>query len=98
VTAAVASSSAPAPAPARQQQQQQRLQPFSTRPEASVYGGPASPVKPVTLRTLRGKYEKGVPITMVTAYDYPSGVHVRSVRPRPFFFCAAASPLLTAVS
>lgn len=30
----------------------------------------------MTLRTLRSKYEKGQPITMVTAYDYPSAVHV----------------------
>lgn len=30
----------------------------------------------VTLRTLRGQYERGEPISMVTAYDYPSAVHV----------------------
>eukprot|EP00171_Calliarthron_tuberculosum_P010750 IDg10750t1 len=30
----------------------------------------------VTLRTLRDKYKRGEPITMVTAYDYASGVHV----------------------
>lgn len=41
-----------------------------------MYPGPQSPRKAVTLRTLRAKYEKGQPITMVTAYDYPSAVHV----------------------
>jgi hypothetical protein len=48
----------------------------SAHPEVTVYPGPQSPRKAVTLRTLRAKYEKGQPITMVTAYDYPSAVHV----------------------
>jgi hypothetical protein len=48
----------------------------SAHPEVTVYTGPQSPRKAVTLRTLRAKYEKGQPITMVTAYDYPSAVHV----------------------
>lgn len=48
----------------------------SAHPEATVYTGPQSPRKAVTLRTLRAKYEKGQPISMVTAYDYPSAVHV----------------------
>lgn len=48
----------------------------SAHPEVTVYTGPQSPRKAVTLRTLRSKYEKGQPITMVTAYDYPSAVHV----------------------
>ncbi|KAG2500863.1 hypothetical protein HYH03_001624 [Edaphochlamys debaryana] len=45
--------------------------------EAAVYAGPAprNPAR-VTLRTIRKKYEQGEPITMVTAYDYPSAVHV----------------------
>lgn len=39
--------------------------------------GPAAPsAKRVTLRTLREKYKRGEPISMVTAYDYPSAVHV----------------------
>jgi ketopantoate hydroxymethyltransferase len=43
-----------------------------------VYTGPVSPSpKRVTLRTLRQKYESGEGISMVTAYDYPSAVHVR---------------------
>jgi hypothetical protein len=50
----------------------------SAHPEVTVYTGPQSPRKAVTLRTLRAKYEKGQPITMVTAYDYPSAVHVSS--------------------
>lgn len=50
----------------------------SAHPEVTVYPGPQSPRKAVTLRTLRAKYEKGQPITMVTAYDYPSAVHVSS--------------------
>lgn len=50
---------------------------MSNRPEAAVYTGPAAAVpKHVTLRTLRDKYAAGVPISMVTAYDYPSAVHV----------------------
>ena len=41
--------------------------------------GPSSPSpKRVTLRTLREKYMRGEPISMVTAYDYPSAVHVRT--------------------
>lgn len=34
----------------------------------------------VTLRVLGEKYRKHEPITMVTAYDYPSAVHVDQVR------------------
>ena len=50
---------------------------LSNRPEAAVYTGPAAAVpKHVTLRTLRDKYAAGVPISLVTAYDYPSAVHV----------------------
>lgn len=30
----------------------------------------------MTLRTLRKKYDLGEPLSMVTAYDYPSAVHV----------------------
>ncbi|KAG8391882.1 hypothetical protein BUALT_Bualt01G0233100 [Buddleja alternifolia] len=51
---------------------------MSNVPDNSVYGGP----KPqnhdqrVTLTHLRHKHRKGDPITMVTAYDYPSAVHL----------------------
>ncbi len=49
----------------------------SEEPQGSVYTGPSSPPpKRVTLKTLRTKYQKKEPITMVTAYDYPSAVHV----------------------
>ncbi|KAL6757683.1 ketopantoate hydroxymethyltransferase [Haematococcus lacustris] len=49
----------------------------SQLPDARVYSGPSSPPpKRVTLRTLKAKYTKGEPLTMVTAYDYPSAVHV----------------------
>jgi 3-methyl-2-oxobutanoate hydroxymethyltransferase len=49
----------------------------SAHPEIAVYSGPKTPTpRAVTLRTLRAKYERGDPITMVTAYDYPSAVHV----------------------
>ncbi|XWS76962.1 hypothetical protein CRYUN_Cryun01aG0223200 [Craigia yunnanensis] len=47
-------------------------------PENTVYGGP----KPQTsdqrfiLNQLKQKYKKGEPITVVTAYDYPSAVHL----------------------
>ena len=49
----------------------------SNQPEHSVYSGPSAPSpKRVTLRTLREKYGRGEPLSMVTAYDYPSAVHV----------------------
>lgn len=50
---------------------------LSNKPEQPVYSGPsaASPSR-ITLRTIRQKYAKGTPITMMTAYDYPSAVHV----------------------
>ncbi|PSC67800.1 ketopantoate hydroxymethyltransferase [Micractinium conductrix] len=49
----------------------------SNKPEHTVYSGPtASSPRRVTLRTLREKYRRGQPISMVTAYDYPSAVHV----------------------
>ena len=53
---------------------------FSIQPENTVYGGPTAPLpKRVTLRTLQSKYKKQEPISMVTAYDYPSAVHVRII-------------------
>ena len=55
---------------------------FSNLPENTVYSGPtASAGKRVTLRTLRQKYEKKEPLSMVTAYDYPSAVHVGGASP-----------------
>uniref|UniRef100_A0A061R6I4 3-methyl-2-oxobutanoate hydroxymethyltransferase n=1 Tax=Tetraselmis sp. GSL018 TaxID=582737 RepID=A0A061R6I4_9CHLO len=46
-------------------------------PESTVYAGPRSPdPKSVTLATLRKLYQTREPIVMVTAYDYPSAVHV----------------------
>ncbi|CAO2205097.1 unnamed protein product [Urochloa humidicola] len=62
---------------------------LSHAPETAVYGGGGAaqqgqgeaappPARPVTLATLRGKYRRGEPITMVTAYDYSSAVHVDS--------------------
>lgn len=48
----------------------------SAHPEIAVYAGPQPPQKAVTLRTLRSKYDKKIPISMATAYDYPSAVHV----------------------
>ena len=52
----------------------------SVQPENVVYAGPStvSPKK-VTLRSLRAKYAAKEPICMVTAYDYPSAVHVDQV-------------------
>eukprot|EP00892_Ulva_mutabilis_P002396 jgi/Ulvmu1/12157/UM085_0021.1 len=50
---------------------------FATKPDATVYGGPKAPVPSrVTLRVLQQKYRTGQKISMVTAYDYPSAVHV----------------------
>ena len=43
---------------------------------SAVYGGGSSPrshtKQRVTLRSIVSKYKRGVPISMVTAYDYPS--------------------------
>ncbi|XP_030545558.1 3-methyl-2-oxobutanoate hydroxymethyltransferase 2, mitochondrial-like [Rhodamnia argentea] len=51
---------------------------MSNVPEDTVYGGPKpqSPAQRVTLTSLRQKHRKGEPITVVTAYDYPSAVHL----------------------
>lgn len=47
-------------------------------PENTVYSGPTSQSseKRVTLTYLKQKYRKGEAITLVTAYDYPSAVHL----------------------
>ena len=51
----------------------------SIQPEDTVYSGPQSaPPRRVTLRTIRQMYAKNEPLSMVTAYDYPSAVHVSS--------------------
>ena len=54
---------------------------FSNLPDSTVYGGPSpqSPSKRVTLRHLSAKFASKQRITMVTAYDYPSAVHVDMV-------------------
>ncbi|PIN20179.1 Ketopantoate hydroxymethyltransferase [Handroanthus impetiginosus] len=51
---------------------------MSNVPENTVYGGPKpqNHEQRVTLTHLRQKHKKGEPITMVTAYDYPSAVHL----------------------
>ncbi|OVA02111.1 Ketopantoate hydroxymethyltransferase [Macleaya cordata] len=51
---------------------------LSNIPENTVYGGPKpqNPNQRVTLTHLKQKHKKGEPITMVTAYDYPSAVHL----------------------
>ncbi|GAQ78937.1 3-methyl-2-oxobutanoate hydroxymethyltransferase [Klebsormidium nitens] len=52
---------------------------MSNLPESTVYGGPQSPpAQRFNLRLLQRKYKAGEPITVVTAYDYPSAVHVDS--------------------
>ena len=56
----------------------------SIQPEETVYSGPKSaPPRRVTLKTLRQMYAKNEPISMVTAYDYPSAVHVRNCSFQP---------------
>ncbi|XP_043716956.1 3-methyl-2-oxobutanoate hydroxymethyltransferase 1, mitochondrial-like [Telopea speciosissima] len=54
---------------------------MSNVPENTVYGGPKpqNPDHRVTLTHLRQKHRKSEPITVVTAYDYPSAVHVDDV-------------------
>ncbi|KAJ3694576.1 hypothetical protein LUZ60_010056 [Juncus effusus] len=51
---------------------------MSNVPENTVYGGPRpqSPSQRVTLANLRQKHARGEKISMVTAYDYPSALHV----------------------
>ncbi|KAL8534810.1 hypothetical protein ACS0TY_010735 [Phlomoides rotata] len=46
--------------------------------ENTIYGGPKpqNPNQRVTLTNLRQKHKKGEPISMVTAYDYPSAVQL----------------------
>ena len=52
----------------------------SIQPADTVYSGPQSaPPRRVTLRTIRQMYAKNEPLSMVTAYDYPSAVHVSSL-------------------
>lgn len=46
----------------------------TTTPKISA--APAPPHKTITIHSLATKKRKGVPISMVTAYDYPSAVHV----------------------
>ncbi|KAL2233848.1 3-methyl-2-oxobutanoate hydroxymethyltransferase 1, mitochondrial [Sesamum indicum] len=51
---------------------------LSNVPENTVYGGPTpqNHTQRITLTNLRQKVKRGEPITMVTAYDYPSAVHL----------------------
>ncbi|KAL0904057.1 hypothetical protein M5K25_026129 [Dendrobium thyrsiflorum] len=51
---------------------------LSNMPESTVYGGPKPQTegRRVTLNQLRLKHRRGEPITVVTAYDYPSAVHI----------------------
>jgi len=59
---------------------------YSNQPEERVYSGPQASstadtstslkARNTTLRTLQQKYHQGIPLTMVTAYDYPSAAHV----------------------
>ncbi|KAK6918308.1 Ketopantoate hydroxymethyltransferase [Dillenia turbinata] len=55
-----------------------QIRSMSNIPENTVYGGPKpqNPNQRVTLANLRQKHKKGEPITVVTAYDYPSAVHI----------------------
>ncbi|KAL5057608.1 hypothetical protein RYX36_029212 [Vicia faba] len=49
---------------------------MSNLPENTVYSGPTPQTQRVTLSQLRQKHKNSQPITMVTAYDYPSAVHL----------------------
>ncbi|KAI4376859.1 hypothetical protein MLD38_014569 [Melastoma candidum] len=51
---------------------------ISNVPENTVYGGPKpqSPNHRITLAQLHLKHHKSLPITVATAYDYPSAVHL----------------------
>lgn len=48
----------------------------SSKPKPTITAAPAPPHKNITLHSLAAKTNRGEPITMVTAYDYPSAVHV----------------------
>ena len=62
----------------------QAFRQFSNLPESTIYSGPqAAAAKRVTLRTIQEKYAGGEALSMVTAYDYPSAVHVRHDLPPP---------------
>lgn len=63
---------------------------FSNLPPETVYSGPSPRTTAVTVRTIAAKYARGELISMVTAYDYPSAVHVRTPALR-----LASSPSLT---
>ncbi|XP_010261386.1 PREDICTED: 3-methyl-2-oxobutanoate hydroxymethyltransferase 1, mitochondrial [Nelumbo nucifera] len=58
-----------------------QLRCMSNVPENSVYGGPKpqNPNNRITLSHLKQKHRRGEPITVVTAYDYPSAVHLDEV-------------------
>ncbi|KAK2406960.1 3-methyl-2-oxobutanoate hydroxymethyltransferase 1, mitochondrial [Trifolium repens] len=55
---------------------QRHIRSMSNLPENTVYSGPTPQNKRVTLSQLRQKHRNSIPITMVTAYDYPSAVHL----------------------
>mmetsp|Transcript_14980 Transcript_14980/g.42054 ORF Transcript_14980/g.42054 Transcript_14980/m.42054 type:complete len:296 (-) Transcript_14980:563-1450(-) len=51
----------------------------SLAPEQAVYSGPQSRSPGTTnLGSIRRMYESGEPIVMITAYDYPSAVHIEA--------------------
>ena len=76
--AARALASAPAPAPPSPLPPPPRAcRLLSHQPVDAVYTGPSTPSpRRVTLRTVAAKHARREPLTMVTAYDYPSAVHV----------------------
>jgi len=49
---------------------------FSSKKKPKITAAPAPPHKNITIHSLAAKKRKGTPITMVTAYDFPSAVHV----------------------
>jgi hypothetical protein len=49
---------------------------LTTSVSDSLYGGETREQEPTTLKSLQEKYERGVALTAVTAYDYPSAMHV----------------------
>ena len=52
----------------------------SIQPEDTVYSGPQAAVpRRVTLKTIRQMYARNEALSMVTAYDYPSAVHVSCI-------------------
>mmetsp|Transcript_8022 Transcript_8022/g.14211 ORF Transcript_8022/g.14211 Transcript_8022/m.14211 type:complete len:350 (+) Transcript_8022:102-1151(+) len=60
----------------RSQAVRRAIRHFGTKQEPKITAAPAPPHKNITIHTLAARKRKGKAISMVTAYDFPSAVHV----------------------